>query len=86
MIYQIYIQRRAQKVLANIAQTYQDKIVSVIRSLSETPRPHGSKKLTGRNAWRIRIGEYRVIYEINDQNLSVNINDIGHRGKIYKNL
>ncbi|MEL6710646.1 MAG: type II toxin-antitoxin system RelE/ParE family toxin [Pseudomonadota bacterium] len=52
--------------------------------LSETPRPVGAKKLTGRKAWRIRIGNYRVIYEIYDEKLVVLVVAAGNRKQIYK--
>ncbi len=52
--------------------------------LAENPRPFGCKKLTGRNAWRIRIGRYRAIYEINDKDKSVLVVTLGHRKDIYR--
>lgn len=59
MGYAISIERNAQKALAKIAQPDQDRIIQAIRSLAENPRPSGVKKLSGRDAWRIRIGNYR---------------------------
>jgi mRNA interferase RelE/StbE len=82
--YQVDILRSAQKQLAKIDLQEQDRIIDTLRSLAENPRPHGSKKLTARPAWRIRIGSYRVIYEIHDDRLTVLVINIGHRSHIYR--
>uniref|UniRef100_UPI0040560442 type II toxin-antitoxin system RelE family toxin n=1 Tax=Candidatus Electrothrix sp. TaxID=2170559 RepID=UPI0040560442 len=76
--------RSAQKQIRKIDQKDQSRIIAVIASLAEQPRPAGSKKLSGRPAWRIRIGPYRVIYEINDGNISVLVVAVGHRREIYR--
>jgi len=52
--------------------------------LEENPRPPGSKKLKGRAGYRLRIGDYRVIYEIEDNILRVIVIDVGHRKDIYQ--
>ena len=83
MRFQIEILRSAQKSLSRIQSQDQDRITEAIRSLADEPRPHGCKKLSGRDAWRIRIGNYRVIYEIRESKLVVLIVDIGHRRDIY---
>jgi mRNA interferase RelE/StbE len=54
-----------------------------IASLAENPRPSGCKKLVGREGWRIRIGNYRVIFEIDDVKREVTVMHIGHRRDIY---
>ncbi|MDR3556621.1 MAG: type II toxin-antitoxin system RelE/ParE family toxin [Syntrophobacteraceae bacterium] len=82
-MYELLIQRKAQKQLANITQPYRDRVIAVIRSLSDDPRPSGARKLSGRDAWRIRIGDYRVIYEINDDAPLVLVVSVGHRREIY---
>ena len=84
MKYTIVIEKTAQKALASISQPFQDRIIEAIRMLSENPRPSGVKKLSGRDAWRIRIGDYRVIYEIRDQQLLVLVVVIGHRKDVYR--
>ena len=83
MRFQIEILRSAQKSLSRIQSQDQDRIIEAIRSLADEPRPHGCKKLSGRDAWRIRIGNYRVIYEIRESKLVILIVDIGHRREIY---
>lgn len=84
MTYRLRIERRAQKALAKISQPHQDRIVEAIRALANDPRPPGTKKLSGRNGWRLRVGAYRVIYEIQDEELVVLVVSIGHRREIYR--
>lgn len=84
MTHKIEILRSAQKQLSKIERKDQSRIIKAIRELAEEPRPQGSKKLSGRPAWRIRIGSYRVIYEIQDDHFLVLVVDIGHRREIYR--
>jgi mRNA interferase RelE/StbE len=83
VIYAVQIQRSAQKQLARIDRQDRLRIISAIRGLANDPRPSGCKKLPGRSAWRIRIGSYRVIYEINDGCLLVLVIALGHRKDVY---
>jgi mRNA interferase RelE/StbE len=82
--YTVKILRTAQKQLAKIDRQDQVHIISAINALANEPRPVGCKKLTGRPAWRIRIGTYRVIYEINDDKLMVLVVIAGHRKEVYR--
>jgi len=84
MTYAVEILRAAQKELAKIDRHAQSRIIASIRGLATDPRPTGCKKLSGRSAWRIRIGAYRVIYEIHDNLLVVLIVTIGNRGDVYR--
>ena len=84
MPYKIKIRRKAMKVLARIPRPYQENIIEAIRALSSNPHPPQSKKLTGRNSWRIRIGNYRAIYEILNDELVILVLNIGNRKDIYK--
>lgn len=84
MTYPIEILRVAQKQLAKIDRAQQQRIIDAIRLLVDTPRPAGGKKLTGRPAWRIRIGAYRVIYEIHDGKFLVLVVTIGNRKDVYR--
>jgi len=83
-MYSLDILRRAQKQLARIDRQDHARVISAIEALSENPRPPGCKKLSGRPAWRIRIGSYRVIYEIHDDRLLVLVVAIGARREIYR--
>jgi len=84
MSYSLLILRRAQKELSNLPEDVYKKIKEVILKLSKNSRPYGYKKLKGREGWRIRVGNYRVIYEINDKDKSIIILHVGHRKDIYK--
>ncbi|HWC53378.1 MAG TPA: type II toxin-antitoxin system RelE/ParE family toxin [Chitinophagaceae bacterium] len=82
-MYQLVIDRSAQKQLSKIPPPHFNRIIKSINSLALNPRPPGCKKLTGRPGYRIRIGNYRVIYTIEDKILTVFVIDIGHRKDIY---
>ena len=83
MNYALLILRRAQKELANLDKIEYERVREAIASLAENPRPVGCKKLVGREGWRIRVGDYRVIFEINDVKREVTVMHIGHRRDIY---
>ena len=83
-MYTITIHRTAQRALGRIPQPDYGRIVTAIQALATEPRPAGCMKLTGREAWRIRVGNYRVIYEIDDVPRIVMIVDVGHRRDIYR--
>ena len=84
MTYSIEILRSAQKDLARIDEPDRKKLINSILLLSSDPRRNGCKKLSGRSAWRIRVGDYRVIYEIQDNKLMILVVAIGHRKNIYR--
>lgn len=84
MSYAVVIERRAQRALARIATPQRDRIAAAIRALAREPRPSGVRKLSGRDAWRLRVGDYRVIYEIQDGRLLILVVAVGHRGDVYR--
>jgi mRNA interferase RelE/StbE len=84
MTYAVTILRSAQKQLAKLDAQTRSRIASAVHTLADDPRPPGCKKLTGRPAWRIRVGEHRVIYEIQDKELVVLVVTIGHRREVYQ--
>jgi mRNA interferase RelE/StbE len=84
MTYRIEISRRAAKAVTSLDKPLRRKILAAIDALSGNPRPVGCKKLSGQQAWRIRVGDYRIIYEIHDQVLLIIVVDIGHRREIYR--
>ena len=84
MTYTVSILRSAQKSLAAISGDTQDRIITAIHRLASDPRPPGAKKLIGRDGWRIRVGDYRIIYDIGDKELTILIVDIGHRREVYR--
>ena len=82
-VYRILIERSVLKQLKTVPKKDYNKIISAITSLADHPRPEGSIKLRGRQAYRIRQGNYRIIYEINDYALIVTVVDAGDRKDIY---
>ncbi len=83
-MYRVRIERAAVKSLARITEPHRSRIESELRTLQNDPRPPGCTKLKGRDAWRIRAGDYRIIYEIHDEVLVVLVVEIGHRRDIYR--
>ncbi|MBM3514158.1 MAG: type II toxin-antitoxin system mRNA interferase toxin, RelE/StbE family [Alphaproteobacteria bacterium] len=63
--------------------TVKDRILNAISRLREDPRPPGCKKLIARDEWRIKVGDYRIIYEIHDRVLIIKVVRVGHRSKAY---
>ena len=84
MAYRVSIRRKAQKQLGRIQEQHGERIISDAFALEDNPRPSGSRKLHGREEWRIRVGDYRVIYRIDDAAQEVLVLDIGHRRDIYR--
>ena len=84
MAYTITIKKKAMKSLEKVGAPYYENIKQAIYSLAENPRPEGCKKLKGRSGYRIRIADYRVIYEISDNVLLIEVINIGHRKDIYE--
>ena len=84
MNYSLFILRRAQKELSKVPLDLYKRIKKVIFDLAKEPRPTGCKKLIEREGWRIRVGNFRIIYEIDDETNSVTILHIGHRKDVYK--
>jgi len=84
MSYAISIQRGAQKELSQLPAGAYEQVREAIFALAHNPRPIGCQKLTARSGWRIRIGDFRVIYEIDDKKETILILHIGHRRDIYR--
>jgi mRNA interferase RelE/StbE len=84
-VYQITFRKKAGKELLRLSSQIVKKAAKSIDSLSKNPRPKGSKKLkvSDENMWRIRIGDYRVLYTIDDQVKIIDIRKVGHRKDIY---
>lgn len=83
MSYHVEILPRAVKSLKKLPDPDYRRVRDAIRALGADPRPRGCKKLVGRKGWRIRVGNYRVIYEIAGSVCVVTVMDVGHRGDIY---
>jgi mRNA interferase RelE/StbE len=84
MAYWVSIRRKAQKQLDRIQKQHRERVIADVLALAEDPRPPGCRKLRGREEWRVRVGDYRAIYEIDDERREVLVLDIGHRRDIYR--
>jgi mRNA interferase RelE/StbE len=85
MIYTLEISKTFEKALLNLPQKIVERILIAVQALAENPRPSGCKKLKGsKTDYRIRIGDYRVIYSIEDEKLVVLVLNVGHRKDIYQ--
>jgi mRNA interferase RelE/StbE len=82
--YTVVIPRSVQKQLDKLRDDAADRILLRLVELEAQPRPPDVKKLKGRGAWWIRVGDYRVIYEIRDRALQVIVITIGHRREVYR--
>ena len=82
--YTVAISSSAQKEIKNLEQGAVARVIRSIRSLADEPRPSGCRKLVGsHNRWRVRVGDYRVIYTVDDAGRVIEIIAVRHRSKAY---
>jgi mRNA interferase RelE/StbE len=81
--YQVHILRSAEKEMDRLPATVHARLCKRILSLEDNPRPRGVKKLSGREEYRLRVGDYRILYVIDDGNHTVTIVAVGHRREVY---
>ena len=84
MSYTVVVERAARQALRRIPKSMAERLYNAMMALGDDPRPHGAIKMSGRDSWRIRVGQYRVIYEINDGTLIVTVLAAGPRGGVYR--
>lgn len=84
-VYSIFFKDSVRKDLDSIPNNYLQRIMERIAALAETPRPVGCEKLSGQEKYRIRQGDYRIIYSIQDTRLTVWVVKVGHRREVYRN-
>jgi len=82
--YKLFFKKSVQKDLSAIPKKDLKKILSRIKTLAKEPRPAGCEKLTGRERYRLRQGRYRILYSIQDDELTVWVVKIGQRKDIYR--
>ena len=84
-MYDLFLEARAERDLKRLDASLRTRILGAVRALAVNPRPPGARKLRGStNDWRIRVGDYRVIYEIVDWARQVRVMIIRHRGEAYR--
>ena len=84
-MYRVLLERGAERHLARLSSEIHGRVIVAIQALANNPRPPGCRKLVGsKNDWRIRVGGYRVIYEIADEVRVVRVNRVRHRREVYR--
>lgn len=85
--YEIRLSRRATKALAALERRDQQRIRAAIELLAENPRPPACIALVGEDGvYRVRVGDYRIVYEVVDDALLIHVVRIGHRREVYRSL
>ena len=84
MAYQVILKRSAEKELDALQANLRERILRRLLALEENPRPSGIKKLQGQESFRLRVGDYRVLYTIDDKSKQVFILGVGHRREVYR--
>jgi mRNA interferase RelE/StbE len=82
--YKVLVRKSAADELSRVPKKDLRRIVDRIRALGEEPRPHGCEKLSALERYRVRQGDYRVVYSIKDGEQTVEIVKIGHRSEVYR--
>jgi mRNA interferase RelE/StbE len=82
--YRVEVAPRVVKDLAGLPKTARLRVETAIEALAENPRPPGVKKLVGEEAYRVRVSDYRIIYEIADAVLVVLVVRVSHRREVYR--
>ena len=82
--YSLEIKRSAAKELAALPRQDRARIITRIQALAHEPRPPGCERLSGQERYRVRQGDYRILYEIHDDVLIVMVVKIGHRRDVYR--
>ncbi len=83
-MYEVLLEVRAERDLKRVGRDDFQRIIDHARGLGETPRPAGCRKLAGsKSDWRIRVGDYRIVYEIDDKSRVVRVMRVRHRREVY---
>lgn len=82
--YDVSITASAAKAIRKVHPAVAKRLKAAILALGTDPRPEGVKKVAGREAYRVRVGDYRVIYTIVDSELVITVIRVGHRNDIYR--
>ena len=84
MAYQVIIKKSVEKELDSLSAKLRERIIQRLLALEENPRPQGVKKLQGEESYRLRIGDYRALYSIDDKKKEVLVYAVGHRREVYR--
>ena len=84
MTYRLDFTAGAARQLRKLPESIRDRLAPHLSALADSPRPAGAKKLKGEEGYRIRVGDYRILYEIQDNASRVLIVQVGHRREVYR--
>ena len=84
MSYALAFKPSAEKELRRLSHDVIPRIVAAVQTLGDQPRPHGCVKMSHSESWRIRVGDYRVIYDIDDGMKQIVVLHVGHRREVYR--
>jgi mRNA interferase RelE/StbE len=84
--WEVHYHRNLEKEIRRLPKQYIGRVLEALEALAFNPRPVGSKKIQGHELWRLQVGVYRVLYEIDEDNKAIRIYRLGHRRDIYRNL
>lgn len=82
--YKLVIKRSAERELRGIPKPDLRRVTDRIRGLAKDPRPSGCEKLSGQDRYRVRQGDYRIVYAVDDETQTIEVVRIGHRREVYR--
>ena len=82
--YRVFIKPGAEREMNSLSEPVHRRITAKILGLAENPRPHGTTKLHGMQGYRLRVGDYRVLYTIEDASSTVTVQSVAHRREAYR--
>ncbi len=85
-MYKIELRRKAQRSLDKLPKGDFDAILDAVKGLANSPRPKGVEKIKSAGLWRLRQGDYRIVYSVDDGKKTVTVLRIGHRREIYRSF
>ena len=84
-MYSVHFKRSTIKEIEDLEDSIMNRVIDKLELLKDNPRPEGCRKIkSSQDLWRIRVGEYRIIYQIDDQDQKLTIRSIKHRSKAYE--
>jgi mRNA interferase RelE/StbE len=84
VIYKVEVETRARREYRDLPRDAREEVTDAIDDLQTDPRPPGAKKIVGADGYRVRTGDYRILYALNDDSHTVRVYRIGHRREVYR--
>lgn len=84
MSYTVSLKRSAEKELRDLTKSERERVAAAILDLRENPLPPGIKKLKNMDGYRLRVGDYRILYTVNEKERTLEVYAIGHRRDVYR--